>query len=442
MTSASVMKRLARSAGAAPQPASASAILARAMRRACDRSAGLDVHIADAGARELNFEDAIALVDPSDLLIELTQDGSLAGCVVITGELRAAIVEAQTMGAVNPKKAEPRPSSGADAALCLPVVVQLTDELRPQAVGTQIEGWLDKLELGQRLASTRILELTLTNETMGCIEIVCKIIGTKREARLFYLPPLPEHEPAAPAQDGEDWVKLWRPVAQSVPAKLEAVLHRMVVGVAQVEQFKPGDVVPLTGAKVTDLRLVDGTGAVVTKGRLGQISGFRAIRVEAPPVPEMSELSGATLATGSAGPDLGEAMPALAGMDMPGEFDAGELDMPATAEGGEFDMPEMSAGEPSFGSEMDLPEMPGLDPEAQSETEFEMPEIDLPSADFDMGDMGSTGGEPEGLDLDAELPDLSDLGGGDAGPTEFPDIELPEPPALDLDADIILPDPD
>lgn len=415
MTNSSVVRRMVRPAAGAAAPVAPTTILARAMRRACDKSGGVDVHVADAGERELGFDEALALIEADDLLIELTRGGNLAGCVVLSAELRAAIVEAQTLGQVNPRKAEPRPSSGADAALCMATLMQFSDEARAEAGGTTIDGWLDEIDLGQRLNSPRILELTLTDETLGVLELVCKIVGTKREGRLFFLLPLPDSTPPSENELDEDWLRLWRPVAQSVPAKLEAVLHRMVLGLSQVENFEVGDVLPLTGAQVTDLRLLDGTGAVVSKGRLGQMKGFRAMRVEPPPAQEMSDLSGAPV---DAMPEMPMDAPALGEPELEAMPD---LDMGA----GGFDLdaaPDFAADNPS---DADAPDLGAL-PEAEA-AEMAFPEIDLPLE----GQSSSDSVSEFSLDMPPmEMPDLDFEAAPDAAPL---DLDLPDPPALDLD---------
>lgn len=437
MTNSSVVRRMVRPAAGAPAPVAPTTILARALRRACDKSGGVDVHVADAGERELGFDEALALIEADDLLIELTHGGNLAGCVALSAELRAAIVEAQTLGQVNPRKAEPRPSSGADAALCMATLMQFSDEVRAEAGGTTIEGWLDGIVLGQRLNSPRLLELTLTDETLGVLELVCKIVGTKREGRLFFLLPLPDSAPPSEKELDKDWLRLWRPVAQSVPAKLEAVLHRMVLGLSQVENFEVGDVLPLTGAQVTDLRLLDGTGAVVSKGRLGQIKGFRAMRVEPPPVQEMSDLSGAAVA---AMPEMPMDAPALEETSpeaMP-DFDvgAGGFDLAAApdfvADG------QSGAGAPDLGAlpeaeavemaipEIDLPPQDQSSSESASEPSLDMPPMDMPDLDF--------AAAPDAAPLDPDLPnplalDLDDI----------PAMAFNAPPPLDLDGEILLP---
>lgn len=407
-------------------------VLRRSLRRACDRGAGLDVIASSAKYAELAFDDSLAKVQPNDLIIGLMRDGALVGALAVSCDFKAALVEAQTIGVISKSPAEERPASGTDAALVSPALAVFLDEVCPLAGGTAIDGWLDDIRLGQRLMSTRVLELSLVNETLGVIELDCGLGPTDRTGQLRLLVPMPGADaPDMPTAVAEDWITLWRPVAQSVPTRLEAVLHRAVMGWSTLSAFRVGDVLPLPGASVAGVRLSDSSGAIVARGRLGQVGGYRAIRVEPreDPTLQMDDLAG--------GPAMIDAMP---GGDMMGED-------PAVDMGGFPDMDLPDAGGDGMSMDLDAPMDPDMpmDLDMSGESDVSM-DLDLPGGmDLPMGGDVPLDADEASVEFDMDLPDMTGDAAEDLPGIGLPDLDLPEvgggapaddPIALDLDMDM------
>lgn len=295
MTSVSTLARMAHGASRREALLDPAKALGLAMERACAQMAGLDVRAAQARCADQSLADAIAKLDRHDLLFELHREGRFVGVGALCTQLRSGLVESQTLGLVSPHDADDRGPSGTDAALSMPMMSRFLTELVQQTSGTQLDGVLDGISVGPRLHSARVIELSLTVDPVKLIEVQVGLQTTSRTGELRLIvppePPFPEPEPAPQVDD--EWSSLWPDIAQAVPAKLEAVLHRMVLGLDQVKSMAIGDLVPLPGASVGGVTMVDRAGARVARARLGQAAGHRAVRIEASEAPadQLEELS-------------------------------------------------------------------------------------------------------------------------------------------------------
>lgn len=146
-----------------------------------------------------------------------------------------------------------------------------------------------------------------------------------------------------------------------LPARMDAVLHRLVLPLSAAERLQPGDLIPLPVEALDSVELLAGDGAGVAGGRLGQINGMRAVRLAWPegarggvaaeaqgaapglPAAEAAEPAAAAPVPAPA-PDLAEDLPELPPLEFDGgDFDAGEFGA------GDLDAGALDAGE--FGGE-------------------------------------------------------------------------------------------
>ena len=98
---------------------------------------------------------------------------------------------------------------------------------------------------------------------------------------------LPQPKPEAP--DLAAPVPTVAAQAMGAQAALEAVLHRLRLPWEEAEAFEVGQVIPLPGVTVASVR-IEGGGQDIGSARLGQVAGMRAIRIEAPPGPDLEDI--------------------------------------------------------------------------------------------------------------------------------------------------------
>ena len=73
------------------------------------------------------------------------------------------------------------------------------------------------------------------------------------------------------------------------PTRLDAVLHRFKLPISDVEQFDVGQLIRLNGAAINHVELLGPDRSCVGIARLGQMSGQRAVRLDAKTPPEMTD---------------------------------------------------------------------------------------------------------------------------------------------------------
>lgn len=435
MSAENVLVQMAQAAS--PPPVAPDAMLARALLRACDQGAGLDVTVKSVQHAILPYAEAMALAAPSDLLCELNRSGRLVGMLSLSAELRAGLVEMVAAGRVSPQPADDRPPSGTDLAVAMRALQLFFVGAQANAPGTQIAGWLDDIAPGARLGSTRVLDLTLDDETMATIQIEVSLGDTGRTGALRLI--LPDPGRADPPPQDADWIALWGPVARSLPVRLDARLHQMVMGLSDIQALQEGVLIPLVGADVAAVQLVDGAGSCVARGRLGQMGGKRAVRLsETLTMPGTMEELGGLLPQASI---AGEAEWGGQGadditIDMPGDAalpDDGEAMSDVAIEVGGFDTSDDPMALPE---DLDANEL--TDPLDATEPSYEMPQIDLDFAEEGAADQISLpdaedadpamplANEEQAFDLEASaMPDFADLEGEQATPDEEVEIALP-----------------
>ncbi|WP_368184232.1 FliM/FliN family flagellar motor switch protein [Aestuariibius sp. HNIBRBA575] len=366
--------------------------------RAAERAAGLLVTVTNVQVEILSLAEVISRLNADDLLICLAIRGRPSGVSAMDLQLRTAIVEMQTMGRLGNGPASERAVSAVDAALCGPVVDTFVRDVSSNADESELIGWLDLVRSKARIQDPRAASLMLESVKYRFVRIALDVGAGDRHGELTLaqaLPPEVEYVGENNAPTG--WQQELTGVVSTAPTQLHAVLHKMRLTLKDAESFEVGQVLPLHGCKVTDLKLTDSDGRTIARGRLGQVNGMCAIRIEDPETPEMHDVSPG----GGAGLlEAGGMMAADAGPEMAMEMGAFDPDIDT---GIDLPDPDMPAAMPLDIGDMD---------DAQSESD-ELPDI---------------GGGGIALDLDFD-PDAgaedSDTGLelGDGFPMELPPLD-------------------
>ena len=315
---------------------------------------------------------------PEHALLALCEGvGGRFGMVVMDPQALAALIEIQTTGRVVPHKAEPRAPTRTDAILSADFInrmLELFAELVAEAelpVLSAIEGFSYALPL----ADTRAVEMTLEDIPYRQFTLTLDMGSGAKEGQmqlLFPFDPPRRRLSLARDDDGET-------VAEAVmdtQAEMTAVLHRLDLSLTAVMQLEVGALVPIPKSALTQLTLEGVTGEVVSRGRLGQIGGHRAVRVHNDLVTGVEVEPGLDMPSAPAPmpslptelppidglPPPGQAMPAMGDAELPPLADAAGLpplgdmgDLPPL--GGEGDLPPLGGGGdlPPLGGGSDLP---------------------------------------------------------------------------------------
>lgn len=390
-----VLARKTRSAQAIP-PEPAGPVVQRALRQAMDRQLGVDVLGGDVVCAQTTIAEVVADVADGDMMMWLTRDDSLSGVAMISADLWPALVELQTLGIVMGSSNDRAPG-GTDVALMAEWMTAFFDGVLMADGGSEVEGWLAQLAPGRKISLPRVPELTLPDGPVRRLDVACTLVDSGKEGRLTFamLPPDPPADGAG-ATPEDAWAGQWRPLISGVSTRIEAVLHRLEIPIDLLRDFSVGQVVPLDGATVDGVTLETSDGRVVATARLGRAGTMRAVRLQAPPAPEMEALT----------PGMAE------GLGAAGAMGADPLSLPGDGMG-MGDGPGLMAEEPAGMAMPDMPAMPDLS--ATDAPAGGLPDLsdagglgDMPA----MPDLSSAGAEPAPMPDLPSMPDLSDAGGG------------------------------
>lgn len=345
--------------------------------------------------------DQMDAIGAGDLRIGLARGADIVGAIALGPELRCALVEQATLGHLSARPNTQRPATRSDRALAAPMLSRFLDGLAPLLQDHVPEGWGCDLTLGVSFPSNRQLELALADGRYLTLVAEVQIAETERAGTLVVLlSELGGIAQRAASADPEPWNAQWVRTVNTAEVELDGILGRMSVPMSWITGAQIGDVLPLSGLLLHSVQLETATGQIVARGRLGQMSGHRAIRLEGAPPAMMTDLDG-----------LGDsAIPegaSMLGLDHASDSQTTDLDAPALDAGLDvslgMDDPVMadslSAPEPALPGDdtapglldASLPETMSMDslddielpkegdasPDLDDALDFEMPQIDL-----------------------------------------------------------------
>ncbi|KIC37207.1 FliM/FliN family flagellar motor C-terminal domain-containing protein [Leisingera sp. ANG-M7] len=415
---------LARKLAATKEGAGAltSSLTLKALRRSVARAAAdlCNLPMAVLAARQSNraSEDLADQLSDKDLLVVLDCPQGRLGAASMDAATVTALIQQQTIGAVIGKAPSERHYTPTDAAMTADFlersfakVVAMLDGQADQSLfsgyrfGAQVEN-VRSLVLGMEADDYRVIELNL-DLSCGAMQGVMKLIL-----------PEPTAEELQGGQNSTNGPSLGASL-DSIRAELTAVLCKMRVPVQKFASLKIGDTIPLDSAFLYETDLLTIGGKPVAQGRLGQMNGSRAVRLNPPRNrrPADSSADAAAFSEGGGMQALPDAPPALdldMGIAAQGLQDPmDDMGLPALDSGPALDAGALDAGAgdglPALGGE-------GMDDALGGGLGGEMDPMGLPALDGDGGLSmdGLEGGLPDLPDLS----DLPDLPAGDLG--DFP----------------------
>lgn len=275
-------------------PLTTSRAVRLALVKAASDAGGLVLTVASTGDDVGRLDDLLGGLDTGLMLVGIHRKGALAGFVAVDMQLRAAMLEMQTMGRLSDHAADDRPTTGTDKALCDPLLAGFLAALPPAVKGTGYEGWVDDVTLGDRLADSRLAGLLLKDGDYRVLRMTVDLGAADRQGAVLLALPMqaqPVAEPVAPAK-AVDWDSAFAAAVHGAPASLTARLHQFTMTLGQAQSLRVGDVVPLPGCTVSSVRLIAPDGRTVAQAKLGQLAGHRAVRIELATPAQMHDLVG------------------------------------------------------------------------------------------------------------------------------------------------------
>ena len=208
------------------------------------------------------------------------------GVILLGPDVLAGMIEAQTTGVVTSAPAPERRPTRTDAAMAAGLIDGALEELERGVPGLDDGDWAIGYRYASFLDDIRPLGLLLDDIPYRVLRAeVSLALGAKSGTIFMALPAVRALSGAGPV-DGAQGLAEAEVFGQALAAqimvadsRLDGVLARVSLTLAQVMEFELGAVVPLGPASLDRISLEGMDGRKLWEGRLGQNRGLRAVRL-------------------------------------------------------------------------------------------------------------------------------------------------------------------
>ncbi len=254
------------------------------LTKAADKVLGLAVTVSTVQQTALPQAGLREELSEPGLLVLLDGQGGRRGAMHLEIQMLSALIEVQTTGAVGPGEAPERPVTPTDAAMTAPVIDAMTgyfDEYLDNATEDHVaRAW----RFADRVEDARTLALSLEAPDYDLFRITAELGEAAKTGELRVILPR-EPEPSRAGANGSEAEpsSSLRANALNAPAMLDAVLARLSLPLKEVCAFAPGIRLRIPAEALAETQLLAAGQHVVTAAKLGQVHGWRAVRLLGPP---------------------------------------------------------------------------------------------------------------------------------------------------------------
>lgn len=258
----------------------------KALRRALARSADVLWDLAlVAQSVEIDVLDQDGVVDAlaaGDLLVVLDGPDNVLGLAAIDREVLTALVEVQTIQQVTQVPVDDRTLTATDAAMAAPFMDDVLKRFAANLDDNPLRAGLEGFRFGAMLEDKRAAANLLNAPAYQSFRTSVDLALGRRKGRIgFFLP----QQASSPSQPTRSEPGRYEQTMKFLPVAIEATLARIALPLGTIEGLKPGDLLPLTPSVIDNVELRAGRSSVVAKGRIGQMNGMRAVRLNWPHIP-------------------------------------------------------------------------------------------------------------------------------------------------------------
>ena len=270
-----------------------------ALRLAMARTAAkqCDLPLVVIGAKQMRcvHEDVGQFLSDDRLLVLLEGPEGQAGAVCLDANFVTALIQQQTIGQVGPLSGGGRAFTGTDAALAEPLIEEMLARASDLAEQPPDQRCLRGYRFGARVEDARSLMLVLEAERFRVFDLTVDIAGGQGQGAVcLVLPDLPEDldEVAGRGDKKRPTGPNMGQAFGNIRADLTAMICRIRLPLSELAAMQPDDVIPLVRERLKDTELIAIDGQCVAVGRLGQVNGLRALRLNEAPTQAGQQLPG------------------------------------------------------------------------------------------------------------------------------------------------------
>lgn len=233
----------------------------------------LKVEVSGLNISEASEEELLAALLPDDLCFLLHASGRDSGVCVVSAGLWAGIVENLIFGQVTDSKPEERKPTQTDAAIVGEMLDRWLSSADRECSEAGMPIGLNGYRRDQALISARACELEIEPGGFDVTRISLSLgEGVKTGSLTVYLPQIRE-------KVVHDTKAIMRRNVHEIAPPLSAILTRRSISYDHVQALQVGDVIDIPLSAMSEVALEAKDGSTVTKGRLGQMNGLRAVRL-------------------------------------------------------------------------------------------------------------------------------------------------------------------
>lgn len=260
--------------------------LRMAMARAADDAFGLDLSVREAEVEKTAKPEVTEALEEGDLLLVLDGQSGHAGAVAFDQTIVAALVEQQTIGTVTSREAGDRQATRVDAAMAAPLVDRALAGFETALAVMEEAAWAEGYRFGAMVEDVRGLDLVLDAHEYHLFRLQLELGGGAKSGRMILI--LPDRAGTISQENEAEDATRGEPgrgggAVLDAPAEMIAVLARISLPFDELRALRPGQVLTLAGDALHQTVLEAGQGQKVADVTLGQLNGFRAVRLGGSP---------------------------------------------------------------------------------------------------------------------------------------------------------------
>ena len=250
--------------------------LGRALSIAADALWGLTLVPHSIADDTLAVDRALSRLGSDLLLVVLEHETGPRGLVALHRDIVAGLIDMQTLGRVTRIPADRRAYTPTDAAMTAPLIDAALPRFASMLSAQPDMAHLREFRFGAQVEDVQSASLALEAEMYHLSEFEVSLAQDTRSGRVVFLFPEPSRqiEPGDQSAPGKH-----EAVLKLAPVRMQAVLARIHLPLDKAQALRPGDVLTLSPRATASAALVLAGGHVVARGKLGQMNGFRAIRI-------------------------------------------------------------------------------------------------------------------------------------------------------------------
>ena len=298
MNDNSAISALQRKAGAGRPPPEPSALSPGSLMRKAVAQAAEDLQemvaaVVGFGESRATLTELVEGLTDTTLLMSLSAADGRRGLAIVDVQIVTAVVEYLTTGRIVPKEAQDRRPTRTDAVMVSDfldrTLGRFDDALTTLPDPPPVAGF----RYSSVLVEPRVVQMALEDVSYRLYRLRIDLGRGARTGEVTLAFPFERSRGAGSGPvDIEGWQKDLNAVVMQSEAPVRAVLHRVLMPLSQIARWTSGQVLEIPAIALSSVELEGIDGRVAATGRLGQVNGYRALRLQTtgdpPPRPKLA----------------------------------------------------------------------------------------------------------------------------------------------------------